>query len=244
MPRRIALTGHRAIITSPHCEDGCVTDAGTRAQLLRWVADRVPFPSTGLWVRVAVDGVDGAGKSTFADELAAVLTATGRAVIRASVDDFHRVREERYRRGRTSWVGYWLDAFDYGRLRAELLDPLGPGGSGRYRIAVHELTSDHRLNLPSAEAPPGAVLVLDGVFLHRDELAGVWDFSVFLDVPFDVIAARMAIRDGTDADPAAASLQRYGGAQRHYLASCQPRRRATVVIDNSDLQRPAFIPDR
>jgi uridine kinase len=47
----------------------------------------------------------------FADELAAALGRAGRPVLRASVDDFHRPRAERYRRGRESAVGYWLDAY-------------------------------------------------------------------------------------------------------------------------------------
>jgi len=37
---------------------------------------------------------------------------------------------------------------------------------------------------------PGVVLVLDGLFLHRDELHDPWELSVFLDVPFNVPASR------------------------------------------------------
>jgi uridine kinase len=43
-------------------------------------------------VRVAIDGVDGAGKTTFANELAEVVGGLGRPVIRASVDGFHNPR--------------------------------------------------------------------------------------------------------------------------------------------------------
>lgn len=35
------------------------------------------------------------------------------------------------------------------------------------------------------------------MFLHRDELADRWDWSVCLDVPFTETARRMAARDGT-----------------------------------------------
>lgn len=42
--------------------------------------------------RVGIDGVDGAGKTCLADELAGVLQAQGAPVIRASVDGFHRPR--------------------------------------------------------------------------------------------------------------------------------------------------------
>jgi uridine kinase len=85
------------------------------------------------------------------------------------------------------------------------------------------------------------VLILDGLFLHRDELVDAWDFSIFLDVPFEVSAARMAARDGSDPDPSAPSLQRYVRAQRHYLATCRPDQNATVIIDNTDLDRPLLL---
>jgi uridine kinase len=41
---------------------------------------------------VAIDGVDGFGKSTFVDQLSASLRAVGRAVVRVSVDNFHYPR--------------------------------------------------------------------------------------------------------------------------------------------------------
>jgi len=83
-----------------------------RREVLVAVADRVPRPRGREAARVAVDGVDGAGKSVFGDELANLLVERGLTVIRASVDDFHRPRADRYRRGRTSPQGYWLDSFD------------------------------------------------------------------------------------------------------------------------------------
>lgn len=103
------------------------------------------------------------------------------AFIRVSADDFHHMRAIRYRRGRGSPEGFWLDSYDYDRLRADVLDPLGPGGSRRHRRAAHDLRTDAILDSPWLIAPPGSVLVLDGLFLHRDELP-VWAFSVFLDV--------------------------------------------------------------
>lgn len=193
-------------------------------------------------VRVAVDGVDGAGKSVFAEQLAEVVRASGRPLVHASVDDFHRPRAERYRRGRESPEGFWLDAFDYDRLRSDLLDPLGPAGSRRYRTAVHDLKTDRVLDEPWELAGAGTVLVLDGLFLHRDELCDCWDLSVFLEVPFDVTAARMAARDGTNADPDHPSMRRYVRAQQIYFDSCDPTQRASIVIDNSDWDHPVVRP--
>ena len=60
--------------------------------------------------RVGIDGVDGAGKTTFGDELARVLAAAGRPTIRASVDGFHNPKSIRYRLGRSCPRGYFISS--------------------------------------------------------------------------------------------------------------------------------------
>jgi len=215
-----------------------------RPRLLNWVADLVPTTNGEDCVRVGIDGVDGSGKTVFAGELADALQIRGRRVVRISVDDFHNVSAVRYRRGRSSPEGFWLDSFNYERLRADVLEPLGPSGSRRYRSSAHDLASELVLNPMYRVAPPGAVLVVDGLFLHREELVGAWDFSVFLDVPFEVTAKRMAMRDGTTPDPHDASMRRYVEAQQLYFRECAPRQRASIVIDNAVLDAPRMVRDR
>ncbi len=63
-------------------------------------------------VRVAINGVDGAGKTRFADELFAPCLKSGREIIRASIDGFHNPRSIRYARGKLSPEGYFRDSFD------------------------------------------------------------------------------------------------------------------------------------
>lgn len=192
-------------------------------------------------MRVGVDGVDGAGKSTFARELAEALRLLGRPVVELSVDDWHRPRAQRHARGPQSPEGFWLDSFDYGRLLAECLGPLGPGGTRRYRAAGHDLRSDRLLFDDPVAAPEGAAVVVDGLFLHRAELEGAFDLTVFVDVPFEVSAARMAVRDGSPPDPAHPDLRRYVEAQRTYFAECSPRERADLVVDNTELDAPYLV---
>ena len=78
--------------------------------------DRLAAAIAGLhperMIRIAIDGVDGAGKTTLADALAPLVTAQGRPTIRASVDDFHHPRAVRYARGRYSPDGFYLDSYD------------------------------------------------------------------------------------------------------------------------------------
>jgi uridine kinase len=209
-----------------------------RRHLVAQVAAVVAAAPGTSCTRVGVDGVDGSGKTVFAAELAAALRESGRDVVQVSLDDFHHVREVRYRLGRTSPEGFWLDSFDYARFADEVLKPLGPGGSGCYRPRGHDLATDEVLDGPFLRAPAGAVLVVDGLFLHRRELEGLWDFTVLLDVPFEVAAARMAVRDGSHPDPDHPSMARYVQAQRRYFAERAPWERADLVIDNADVERP------
>lgn len=215
----------------------------TRRAVLEGVAARVPDLAPD-GVRVGIDGVDGAGKTVFADHLAAVLSAAGRPVVRVSADDFHHPRAVRHRRGRDSPEGFWLDSYDYPALRRRVLEPFGPGGSRRYQLACHDLVTDQQRDPPVESAPPGAVLVVDGLFLHRDELADAWDLSVFLRAPFAVSVARMAARDGTHPDPAHSSVARYVEGQQLYFDVCQPWERADLVVGATDLDAPSLLGSR
>jgi uridine kinase len=196
-------------------------------------------------VRVAIDGVDAAGKTTLADELVPHLVARGRLVIRASGDGFHRPRAERHRRGAESPEGYFEAAFARDLLRARLLDPLGPGGDRRYRAAVHDLDSDAPVDEPAQLAPGDAVLLVDGVFLLHPELADAWDFRVFVDVPLEESLRRGVERDVARFGSAKTARRRYERrylpAQRLYLETVHRRDAADVVVDNAIPEAPRLL---
>lgn len=213
--------------------------------LWRELRDRVRRRHTAGRVIVAIDGFDGAGKTVFADGLAEVFAETGDAVFRAGIDGFHRPRAERYTRGRRSPEGFYLDSYDYATFRRVLIDPFRDGaqtaGTTGFQLTAFDVTRDAPVESQWVTAPLDAVLVVDGIFLHRPELQDLWDFSVWLDVPFDVSYARLALRDGSDPDPDAPSNARYRQGQEIYLNAVRPREAASVVVDNVDLAHPRII---
>jgi uridine kinase len=213
------------------------------ASLLARLAEDVAGFYPDRRIRVAVDGVDGAGKTTLADALAPLVAAQGRPVIRASVDDFHNPRSLRYARGRYSPDGFYLDSYDYDSFRRLLLEPLSPDGSGQYVARRFDLDNDKSFDPDLQQAGPAAALIVDGIFLHRPELRSCWDLSIFLKVDFDVSLPRGAARgQGFDAvDPNSPPHQRYVGGQKRYLAECAPEQQADIVIDYNDMDAPKVL---
>ncbi|MEZ5096475.1 MAG: AAA family ATPase [Nocardioides sp.] len=209
-----------------------------RKAVITAVADLLPGVSRPLLA--AVDGPDGVGKTHFADELAALLRARGRTVVRASVDDFHHPREHRHALGRTA-ESVWTRHFDYRALRRELLDPWLAGAGSSYRAAWHDVRRNEHVAEPEEVVPESGVLVVDGVFAQRPELELAWDLVVFLDAPPEVTVPRLAARDGAPADPDHPDQRRYLEAQRIYVETCGPRQLADVVVDNSDFSAPRVV---
>jgi len=209
------------------------------------VLDRVTrpvlqLPSHGI-VRVGIDGVDGAGKTVFADEIGDILAASGRAVIRATVDGFHHPKPVRYRLGKCSPEGFYRDSYDYAALERVLLGPLSPGGTGRFRRAIFDVDADVAVAAPEEQAAAGSILLFDGIFLHRPELRGYWDLSIFLRVEW-IRNHRLRSEPARAAGPPdLAPHRRYLEGQNIYLAECRPWERASIVIDNDDLAAPFVV---
>lgn len=213
-----------------------------RNDLLEALADRISALPATYPVRVAIDGIDAAGKTTLADELARPLRARSRPVIRASIDGFHRPRAERYQRGRLSPEGYYQDSFDYTALRDALLLPLGPGGAAIFRRYVFDYRADRPVLAPVGVAEAHSVLVMDGVFLLRPELIDLWDYRVLVEAPFTVTLERALRRDaplfGSAEAARARYLERYIPGQRLYFEKARPSAHADVIVYHEDPENP------
>ncbi len=212
-----------------------------RPLLISMLAEHIAHTSRSHPIRIAIDGVDGAGKTTLADELVEPIIALGRTVIRSSIDGFHNPRAVRYQLGRESPEGFYHDSFNYSSLTKLLLQPLGPSGSRRFRRATFNYRMDAAVEMETETAEVDEILLFDGIFLLRPELKNYWDITIFLEVPFEVTFSRMAVRDGCSPDIAARENRRYVEGQRLYLESCDPKGTADIVINNSELAEPKII---
>lgn len=190
---------------------------------------------------VAVDGPEGAGMAVLADDLATELRRRGHAVVRASIDGFRRPRAERDARGPSSAEGAYRDAYDYSAFRRVLVEPfrMGEGAS------VVTATFDHERDVPLPTkwitAPVDALLLVDGVFLLRPELRGLWNASIWLETPSESVPARRMEHEGASGALEDQATRRERGAQELYRAESSPRSAATIILNAEDPEHPRRV---
>lgn len=191
---------------------------------------------------VAIDGVDGVGKSHLVGELLGLARQlAGRQVLAVSIDGFHRPRAVRYARG-TGPETFYRDSYDYDAFRRRVTTPFR---AGRELVpAVWDVERDTAVHPDPVEADDDAVLLVDGLFLRRPELLDLWDATLLVQAPFEVTVPRGHARfpghdPATDAVDHPANT-RYVGGQRLYQQQARLHQ-PTWILDNSDLRRPVLI---
>jgi uridine kinase len=196
---------------------------------------------------VAVDGTDVSGTTEFADGLAHSMRLAGHTVFRSSIEGFHRPRAERYARGRDSPEGFYRDSYDYLTFQRTLIEPFRMAGSTGFVPAAFDVRRDAQIEPTWLTGPADAILIVDGVFLNRQELRGLWNYSIWLDVPDVVAEARRIDRDRTapnprpELGPNEQRNLRYSGAQALYRVEAKPRTTATAIVNNSDVDHPRRV---
>lgn len=185
---------------------------------------------------VAVDGIDTAGKTILADHLASRLTGSACRPVRVSLDHFLNPRSIRYRRGELSPEGYFLDSFDYGQFIQNVISPAKVNGGW----IISSLESEDRIPIAA-----DTIIIVDGVFLHRDELYSFWDFSIYLEITFETMLKRALVRDlaifGSREEVEKRYRARYIPGQSLYIQQCHPAARASMVIDKNDISNPHLL---
>lgn len=218
--------------------------AASRSEVFTALADEVLHNYGHGRTMVAVDGMDDAATTVFADGLADAFRFLGHATFRASMDKFHKPRAERDWHGRDTPKSYYQDSYDYSLLRRVLTDPYRMGGSTGFVTAGFDEQRDTPIEPKWMTGPQDAVLLVDGVFLNRPELRGMWHYSIFLQAPQPLALSLLAMGErsvGLDPEPGNPTDARNSGAQALYFAEAKPREVATAIIDNSDPEHPRRV---
>lgn len=182
--------------------------------------DRVRAAHPDRPVLVAVDGRSGVGKSTLCERLAARVGAA-----HVDGDDF-------YAGGDAAALAALAPperaaaVIDLRRLRAEALEPLLAGRTARWR--PFDWDAGAGFAAEPVVCAPAPVVVLDGTYSGRPELADLVDLPVLVTLDERERLARLAAREGGDlGDPEFALWE---AAEDHYFAVVRPPESFDLVL--------------
>ncbi|MFD7915668.1 hypothetical protein ACFV30_34000 [Streptomyces sp. NPDC059752] len=201
------------------------TDLRTHQQLVD-VTERAKDLSDGLLQLsqtqgatriVAIDGTGGSGKTTLAAAVAGHLDG---AVI-VHVDDFYRPMPDRERELLDAEQGYHR-YFDWERLRDQVLIPLRDDQAARYQL--YDWTTGQLGAW--REIASGTVVIVEGVYSTRPELAPYYHFTAYVDTPRDVCLQRVRARGENPEE----WIRRWRAAEDHYLHTTWPQTRAKLLV--------------
>ncbi|HFU7077598.1 hypothetical protein [Bacillus sp. DU-106] len=216
-----------------------------RKQRIKEIADHIVKLNLTYPTRVGVSGITASGKTTFANELAEEIKKRGLPVTRASIDDFHNPRVIRYANGKESARGYYEDAHDYTAFKERLLMPLGPNGTLQYETISHNLITDMSVHNEPLLATQNMILIVDGTFLLKKDVAYLFDYKIFVDTNFEIARKRGAKREteafGSYEEAEKMFLNRYHAACKLYIHEHNPKELADVLFENSKFDDPVVL---
>jgi hypothetical protein len=194
-------------------------------------------------VRAGVDGALGGDTGPLADAVAVAVAEAGRPVARVRRADFLRSRSVLMELGPADLDASWERWYDDGALRREVLDPVGAEAAVgavaagpaamTWLPALWDAERDRSVRASRRAAAPGTVLVVDGPYLLRWELADAFDLVLHLVVSPAALARRGSRGGGLEVQGLAASWDRY-------LEETAPGERASYVVRLEDPRHPAL----
>jgi uridine kinase len=188
---------------------------------------------------VGITGIDLSGKTEFARSLGAYLVASKYKVAIIHLDDFHNPRA--FRNSGPDPVENYLERnFDIESIVQNLLIRLQQRSCFSLDLTLLDLHSDRYEIHKRFAFDLDMIVLFEGIFLFRKELAPYLDYKIFIEIDREESRRRALIRDV----PVYSEVilhryaEKYWPAQMKYLSEYPPSEIADIIIDNNDWEHP------
>jgi phosphoglycolate phosphatase-like HAD superfamily hydrolase/uridine kinase len=188
---------------------------------------------------IGINGIDCSGKTTFAKALGSYLKSKGHPTQMIAIDDFLYPKAIRYA-GTDQADNYYNKSFNIELLIDNLLKAAREKGRVSAELTSLTVETDKFDRVNSYTIKPETIVILEGVFLFRKELAPFFDYKVYLDIPFRESKQRAQIRDSKVGF--SKYDEKYLPGQARYIQQYNPATQANMVIENSNIEYPKFKP--
>lgn len=181
---------------------------------------------------IGLDGLGGSGKSTISETLCKQLTVNNFHTVILHIDDFIHPKAIRYNDNYAEWECYYNLQWRYDYLKDEIIKPIKRGLDFHKQIELYNKDNDTYF-LNDTYIPSGSIVIIEGVFLQREELKEFFNYMIYIDIPEEVRLERVLKRDSYIGDKSQIKEKydnRYFPAERHYVKTCNPCGNADYVV--------------
>ncbi|MED4017155.1 kinase [Sutcliffiella cohnii] len=178
---------------------------------------------------VALDGLSGAGKTTIVVKLKEELAPIHVVIIH--IDDYIVEQSRRYHTGFEEWYEYYSLQWDVEQLKEALFEKL-IGNASVLTLPFYDSNTDS-IRKKEVFVPKNSIVVIEGIFLQRQEWQSYFDLTFYLDVQREIRYERALNRDtyiGSLEERRKKYKRRYWPAEDYYLNRLKPIENADVVI--------------
>lgn len=181
---------------------------------------------------IAIDGLGGAGKTTISQNLYESLKIKNYNVITLHIDDFIHPKAILYNNNYKEWQCYFNLQWRYDYFLKEIITPIKSGQNFHKNIELYDKNND-TYYLQETNVPIGSIVIVEGVFLQRKELGGIFDYIIYIDVSEETRLNRVIKRDnyiGDEQQILNKYENRYLPAEHKYFSEYTPNIKADYVI--------------
>lgn len=192
-------------------------------------------------VIVGINGVDTSGKTGFSIGLPDYLASRGYSTELIHMDDFHNPSSIRSKD--SSPQGYINNAFNLSAL-AELIREIRSNPVDK-QLDLLNLDTDTYENKRHYKTDDDTIVIVEGTLLYRPPIDSLIDYKVFLNISFEEVMRRAAVRDVPKYGEQ--FLQKYHNryipAQEIYLSRFNVKSNCHMIVDNSNYDMPIIVKD-
>lgn len=183
---------------------------------------------------VGIDGLGGAGKSTISEELCRKFESAHYHTILLHIDDFIHVRKIRYNSACPEWQCYYDLQWRYDYL-LDVIGQLKSADDACVEIELYDKDNDTYYK-QCFDVKENTIVIVEGIFLQRKELKGLFDYMIYIDIPEDVRLDRVLKRDtyiGGEQEIIDKYHNRYFPAEHIYVEKYAPHKGADFCMNLS-----------
>ena len=182
-------------------------------------------------VIIGIDGLGGAGKSTVSEKICREIKNNNVHTILLHIDDFIHKRKIRYNSAYPEWQCYYDLQWRYAYF-SQIINQIKSKMNHCIKIELYDKDNDCYF-VQSYEIKEKTIVIVEGIFLQRKELHGLFDYMVYIDVPEDERMIRVLKRDtyiGNQQQIMDKYENRYFPAERKYFKEYHPEQSSDFVI--------------